>query len=280
MRIAAIPYPDRRYWRRRANRQVRKARLTRSAVRFAIALSIDLALLALLVVASARIGAHFVDSGEFSLERIELEGVNRLPPERIRERLRPFVNHSLLGLDLEQVAAASALDPGVRSASAKRVLPDTVRVSLVEREPRAIALIGGIAHVVDGTGFVIGPTGPEGADNLPILSGLGDYAGDSLVAALRRGVDAVQRLEHAVPQWMAEISEIDLARPDRLEVRTVEAGPVIALDPVEVERNLALYLELRTEIAERAGEADYVDLRFRGRIAVLPVPGTSGKEAG
>jgi hypothetical protein len=53
-------------------------------------------------------------------------------------------------------------------------------------------------------------------------------------------------------------------------VRTVDPGPAILLDPDRVERNLNRYLELRREIARRAGRLEYVDLRWRERISVMP----------
>jgi hypothetical protein len=63
---------------------------------------------------------------------------------------------------------------------------------------------------------------------------------------------------------------MDLSRADRIVIRTVDPGPEILLDPVRVERNLNRYLELRREIARRADRLEYVDLRWRDRIAVKP----------
>ena len=51
-------------------------------------------------------------------------------------------------------------------------------------------------------------------------------------------------------------------------------GPEILLDPHRVERNLNRYLKLRREIARRADQLEYVDLRWQDRIAVMPAAQT------
>ena len=58
--------------------------------------------------------------------------------------------------------------------------------------------------------------------------------------------------------------------PYRVGVQTVLPGPRLLLDPIMVERNVERYLDLRGEIAQQVGAAEYVDLRWRGRITVMP----------
>ncbi len=71
-----------------------------------------------------------------------------------------------------------------------------------------------------------------------------------------------------------------LGSPDRIAVRTFDPGPLILLDPRDVDRNLNRYLELRREIARRAGPLEYVDLRWHDRITVMPAANDPRKEDG
>jgi cell division protein FtsQ len=187
--------------------------------------------------------------------------------------MAPFIGQNLLELNLNEIAAISSRDPWVRGSSAKRVLPDTLRIQLNERRPAALALIGGVAHLVDGTGYVIGDTGPGRSDDLPVLTGLSRSSDGELAAGLRRGVRAVQRLKRSAPIFLAGISEVDLSRKDRLTIRTVIPGPDLLLDPGNVDRNVTRYLELSEVIRGRFGDATYLDLRWRGGIAVGPPRG-------
>jgi cell division protein FtsQ len=265
-----LPQPDRRYWRRRANRRVRKRRLARSACRWAAAGLVHLTLSAV-VLYVALLGARALTRApEFAVERLDLEGAARAPLEALRARLAPFAGQNLLELDLDAVAAAVAGEPWIASAAAKRILPGTLRVTVVEREPRAIALRGGVPWVVDPTGTVIGRSGPGLPDDLPVITGLDQLDPAVRPAVLARAAARIDELERAAPAWLAELSELDVAEPDRIVARTIAPGPRLVLDPRQIDRNVAAYLELRPEIARRVGPAAYVDLRWQGRLAVMP----------
>lgn len=262
--------PEERYWRRRANRRVRKARLTRSLSRAAVIL----AALAILSVALYRAGAGAVErlrgASTLAVARIEVQDAQRTDIEALERRLDPWRGRNIVEIDLRDVAAAAAQEPWVQLAAVKRVLPDTLRISVAERRPCATVVIGGLPHIIDVTGHVIGPSGPGLADDLPVLTGLDKLRGDALIPALRRGADVVARLREVAGPWMAAISDLDLSLTDRIALHTVDPGPVILLDPHQVERNVAHYLELRAEIERKAGPLSYVDLRWQDRISVMP----------
>ena len=264
------PEQQQRYWRRQANRRVRKARLTRSLLRWSLILMANGVVAGLLISAGWRIYREATTTEQLALERVEIDGTHRASAEAMRHRLQPHMGHNLLDLDLHALIADAARDPWLAEVSARRVLPHTVRVTVRERTPRAIALIGGVAHVVDETGYVVGPSGTGFPDDLPVLTGLDGLDEETLVVALRRGARMVVRLSETVEPWVSEISEIDLSQRDRIVVHTIKPGPRIYLDPDQVTRNVASYLELRREIHRRIGTIDYIDLRWRDRISVMP----------
>lgn len=259
-----------RYWRRQANRRVRKARLTRSLLRWSLVLMANGVVAGLLISAGWRIYREATTTEQLALKRIEIDGTHRASAEAMRHRLHAHLGRNLLDLDLSELIADAARDPWLAEVSARRVLPHTVRVSVRERKPCAIAVIEGVAHLIDETGYVVGPSGHGYPDDLPVLTGLDGLDDETLVVRLRRGSRMVVQLRETVEPWVSEISEIDLSRRDRIEVRTVTPGPRFYLDPDQVTRNVASYLELRREILRRIGTIDYIDLRWRDRISVMP----------
>jgi cell division septal protein FtsQ len=266
-----VAEPDQLYWRRRANRRVRKARLTRSLRRWsAIALALTIIGSALFQ-ALAHAVEEFKAYGGFTVEHIVVEGAERGGTASIHARVASFIGQNIVDVKLHEVARAASRDPWVLDAGAKRVLPGTLRVTVTERHPTAIAMIDDAPYVVDTTAYVVGPLEQESFEHLPVLAGLTRTDPDALEAALRRGVRALARVTETAGVWVGEIAEMDLSRGDRIAIRTVDPGPEILLDPVRVERNLNRYLELRREIARRADRLEYVDLRWRDRIAVKPV---------
>jgi cell division protein FtsQ len=269
--------PELHYWRRRANRRVRKRRLTRSLGRWLV----SAAVLGIIGTAVFQAAAHAVDTFKnvdgLAVERIDVEGAMRAGPAAIRERLQGYLGQNIFDVSLYEVAATAQADSWVLRASVKRILPGTLRVTVHERHPVAVAVIDGVSYAVDATGYVADQAEAGSFTDLPVIHGLDGLERETLAAMLRRGVGTVARLQQAAGVWVGEIAGIDFTRPDRIVVRTFDPGPRILLDPREVERNLNRYLELRREIARRAGPLEYVDLRWHDRITVMPAANDSRK---
>ncbi|HEX5045242.1 MAG TPA: FtsQ-type POTRA domain-containing protein [Candidatus Polarisedimenticolaceae bacterium] len=264
--------PDRRYWRRRANRQVRKERRTRAAVRLLGVGGLHLGLIGLVLLGAGRAWSHLSTSPSFDLREIVVHGTERTTPAAVHAALTPLRGRNLVALHLEDVQELLAPNPWVARASIRRILPHVLRVDVEERVPTAVAILDGQAMAVDAEGVVIGPCGPGLADDLPVLNGLASLPREQRTAALARGVEAVVRLRRTASAFAGAVSELDLERPDRIAVLTAAPGPRLLLDPQRVERNLDRYLALRDELTRRAGDALYVDLRWSDRIALLPAP--------
>lgn len=262
--------PDQRYWRSRGNRRVRKKRVLRQVLRWSGILAANAVIAAILLHAGATVARNVVGSDEFALSRVRLDGVERTPLGRLEARLARHRGTNLFDLPLHRIEADLRRESWIRNVSIRRVLPDSLRVTVEERTPIALAILGRRSYLVDETGYVIGTSGPEAADSLPVLIGLDGLDRDALPAALRRGVGYVDRLNRAHPGFAGGISELDLSRDDRVVVRTIEPGPPIFLDPTRIDRNVPQFVRLRDQIAHRVGAARYVDLRWRDQIAVMP----------
>lgn len=266
--------PDQRYWRSRGNRRVRKARRTLHLMRWGMILAVNGIVAAALFMSAEKTVDFLTTTDEFGVTQIELRGVERASTDAIDACLGRYAGSNILDLDLEQIEAEVQSDPWVRRASVRRMLPGTLQVRIEERSPAALAIIAARPHLVDSTGYVIGPAS-DGADaHLPVLSGLEALDDDSLRAALVRGVRVVERLQHSSGEFAARIGELDMSRDDRVGIRMSDGGPTILLDPDCVDQNIHPFLELRDSIQHRVGTASYIDLRWRDRISVMPAGNT------
>jgi len=265
-----FPEPDRRYWRRRVNRHVRKARRARTLLRWTGILAANLAIGVVLVISGTSMARHFATSDELAVSEIVVEGATRTTPDAVRAVLKQFLGRNVLEVPLADVAKAAADDPWVKETTVKRVLPRTLRVTVVERTPGALALVRGLVYVVDDSGYVMGPAGPELPYDLPLLVGLDGYRDPDRAAALARGVALLLRLHESFPAWTRGISEVDLSHADRVAVTRLDGGPQILLDPDHIDRNLGAYLALQPMIARKVGDTTRVDLRWSRRISLLP----------
>jgi cell division septal protein FtsQ len=185
----SYPQPDRRYWRRRVNRHVRKARRTRALLRAAGILLANVLVGVVLFVTGATVVRHVTTSKELAVREIVVDGASRTTPDAVRSVLREFLGKNILEVSLEDIAQAAARDPWVREASVKRLLPGTLRVLVTERNPAALALVRGAIVVVDDRGVVMGPAGPTMPFDLPVLTGSRPRRGQRSTRA-SRGRDA------------------------------------------------------------------------------------------
>ncbi|HJQ98299.1 MAG TPA: FtsQ-type POTRA domain-containing protein [Candidatus Polarisedimenticolaceae bacterium] len=266
----SYPQPDRRYWRRRVNRHVRKARRTRALLRVAGILLANVLVGVVLFLTGATVVRHVTTSKELAVREIVVDGASRTTPDAVRAVLREFLGKNILEVSLEDIAQAATRDPWVREASVKRLLPGTLRVLVTERTPAALALLRGAIVVVDDRGVVMGPAGPGMPFDLPVLTGLLAPQGPALDESLAKGVTLLSQLTASHAEWARGISELDLTLPDRVVVTLRSGGPLILLDPGRIDRNLDDFLQLQPMIARRVGSVTRVDLRWDRRIALLP----------
>ncbi len=262
---------DQKYWRRKANQQVRKQRLTKKLIGWSGIVLANAVIACGIVYAALEASAKLLGGPEFAIRSFRIERTERASLSRIEQRLnRLYAGRNIFAVNLYEIEHAAAFDPWVRAASVKRVLPGTIRVRVVERRPLAVALIDGVAHLVDRDGYVIGLTGTA-ADDLPVISGLDGHRDDELAAALRRGVRMIERLSIRAPMFAERVSELDFSDPWHVAVETIDGGPRLLLDPERIERNVNRWLDLGGAIRNRAGTLDYVDLRWSQRIVVKPL---------
>ena len=162
-------------------------------------------------------------------------------------------------------------DPWVREVVVRRVFPHTLSVRVLERQPMAVAVLDGMPTVVDGTGVAIVPWSPRlGELDLPLVTGVDDDTAEARAENIRAGMEALAALRRHHQQLLDRLSEVDMSRTDRITARFIgEPGPLL-LSRQEVTANLDHYLAIRDDILPRVGAVKAIDLRWRGRVVVVP----------
>lgn len=164
-------------------------------------------------------GALFVRNARFAVRHVEVVSGNLITPELVREYLRIEDGMNLFALDVKR-ARMDFLQrcPGVRSMEISRVLPDTLRIVITERQPLA-RLAGRGRFVVDAEGVVFRV--PVDTGRLPLVTGHSGQrfrAGDRVGSDIGRALLFLDVCED--PLCGIEVDSVRVDRPGYLIVYT------------------------------------------------------------
>jgi cell division septal protein FtsQ len=171
----------------------------------------------------------------------------------------------------------------VADAALRRVLPSTIEVRIVERQPIGISRLGNQLYLIDRSGTVIDEFGPRYREfDLPIVDGLvrspkkGKAAIDAERAELAaRVIDSVATRK-AIARRLSQIDVSDLQ--DVVVLLDGDSAQLHLGEERFVER-LQSYLEVASALRDRVADIDYIDLRFDDRVYVKPRGGGAAVEA-
>ena len=150
----------------------------------------------------------------FSLKNIEIQGISRISSREVLEIAHLENGANTLVLSISDIESALLQHPWVKEASVKRVLPDTLVVSVTEKDPAFWKLENGVLVYADARGRVIAPVLPDKFISLPTLE---VEAGAE--AALRGLPDLVKSLRDSqVPLDMTSISWVRLSASRGVEI--------------------------------------------------------------
>lgn len=237
-------------------------------------------LIALWLLFIGSVGYQLLFSGALSVSRIEIDGANLLTEGEIEQFLHEAIAGKHAGIvdrdnllflserDLEE--RIGAVSPLVRSIEIRKVFPETLRVSLLERGHLTFWCSGDRCFLIDEAGVISEPAEHFGEDRVPHLflrdesskpASPGDQVADPAFLDFVRGL----------PQALAEQSDIRMTDTvylpskyaDELRIES-ENGLVLLLSssvPLEKTLNTLRIVREKAVSSERAEELVSVDLR-------------------
>jgi cell division septal protein FtsQ len=188
------------------------------------------------------------DNPAFAIHHLDVESDGVIAREQIRRWAGVKLEDNLLALDLERVKRDLELVPVIESAAVERLLPHTLRIRVVEREPIARFFYprvraGGVAErgtcLVDVHGMVMNPLEPQQrtapasgeGDALPVLVGVPatelrpGYKVES--PQVRAALQFIHDFEHSSMAEVVALKEIDLTVRGVLLVNTSSGTDLI-----------------------------------------------------
>ncbi len=118
------------------------------------------------------VGAGAVTAG-FEVRRITARGVDHVSEDDILSAVGPVIGSSILHFDADRARASVEQLGWVRAAAVSRLMPNTIHVSVREREPAAVWQLSGALHLIDDGGAIIREVDAYEYADLPLIVGAG-----------------------------------------------------------------------------------------------------------
>ncbi len=191
----------------------------------------------------------------FYVYSVQVTG-NRLLSEGEIFEQSGIAGHNIFGVRPQQVSAALMADPYVKSARVQVGLPNRVRITIVEREPRLAWDVNGTVVWADGEGVILPPR--EGNGELVTLV---DPAGEAALDEGRLRPEVVaSALE--IHRLLPELKTFRYARNLGLHFQ-LPGGTVCYMgEKGDMATKVALLTALRQNLAARRVQPQLIDLRY------------------
>ena len=215
------------------------------------------------------LAAHWVLTSErFAVTAVEVRGASRVPPQRILEVSGIVHGANLWRVNPEHVRARLEELPEIRRADVVRELPNRVSIVVEERRPFTLVHAGRL-HWLDEEGRILGEEPHAVAPEVPVISGLSEEELAGMRTApgprARQAITLIRALLRTGSTLAAEISEIDMSRPEGPVLYTVD-GVEVRLGTEEWEERLARLEGVLAQVATQ--DVRGVDLRFRDQVVL------------
>ncbi|MBR90345.1 MAG: hypothetical protein CMO66_03615 [Verrucomicrobiales bacterium] len=228
--------------------------------------------------------AGFYGNKAFSVKEVDVKTDGIIEPTQLRRWAGVREGENLLSLNLVGVKRELEANPHVKYAAVDRVLPDTLRLRVMERKPVAQVMLyrrkadGGYTRTtyqLDAEGFVTESLPGEKARKrrawLPIITGLDArelLPGRSVnQAAVRSALELIGRFNQSPMAGLASLQQIDVSDSQTLQVRTWQ-GSQVTLALHGQERQLKRWRLIHDYGKQHRRVAESIDLSIRNNLPV------------
>jgi len=228
--------------------QVRAARSRLAAISLGVAFAIFFGQYLLWRTGEWALNQFVYENQAFAINVIDVQTDGVIALDQLRRWSGVKFTENLMALDLGRVKRDLELVPAIQSAAVERILPHTLRIRVLEREPIAQINLprrgpnGGvdfIAFQIAADGFVMLPlearqraiAANQTNDSLPLISGINAndlQPGRRLEASqLQPALKFIVAFEQSPMAGLVELKSIDISAPEILALKTGQGSEVV-----------------------------------------------------
>ena len=210
-------------------------------------------------------------------DQIELNGNHIVAREAVLQQFVRDRNRSVLQVPLDARRGEIEKISWVESASVQRILPNRIRVELIERTPIAFLRNGNVLALIDAHGVILDR--PQGEDlQFPIVSGVSeDLSLDQREKRMLVFQEFIKDIDLVRAGSSERVSEVELANPKDLRVvMTGLAGPTdsqavtIHFGSGEFTGKYKMLVDNFSQWQANTGRVQSIDLQYMRQVVVNP----------
>lgn len=187
----------------------------------------------------------------FTIRDLQVAGLSRMAREDVLTQAELSPGMNLLAVNMESVESLLVKSPWIESAQVTRVLPDTLKIQVVEREPSYLVQYEDSLCYADGEGRIIDKVQADTFVSLPqveVESGMERHL--PVLEELRKAIAAKQ-----TPFGLDQVAWIRLSWRYGLEVRLMDRNVMLCVGVDDLKNNLTHMGLVWANLAKR-GELD------------------------
>lgn len=240
-------------------------------------IALVLAVFAVGITLALAIRNFFLHDGQFriaSADSIQTVGNIEVSRDQILSVFGSDLGHNIFLVPLAKRRAQLENMPWVQNATVMRILPDHLRVSLVERKPVAFLQRGSKISLIDAQGMVLALTPAIMSRhhyNFPVITGLTPDMTQAMRAArMQLYLNFLHSLDSSGKHISSQISEVNLADPEDVRATVTTNGRDLLLH-FGHEDFLARYQRYAANIGNWIAQyprLSAVDLRYNDQVVL------------
>ena len=193
----------------------------------------------------------------FPIKEVKVIGARHIDHDEVQRILSPFVNKGFFGVEVEAIKDKILQISWVSTASVRRIWPNEVWVTIVEKNPLARWNQNSLLSTA---GDLFTPESGVGSTNLPQFSG---PEGKQIYM-----MQYYHRLNSLLSPLHFKVARLELT-PTHLWNVTLNNGMKLTIDHKDFLTRFSHFVKVYPKIVgDRAADIEYIDLRYSNGMAV------------
>jgi cell division protein FtsQ len=256
---------------------VRRGALPRKAagrIKLLMLALLVLGVVALVAISLYRYGTQSWRFRVDSSDNIEVLGTRNVTRTQVLDALGADIDRNIFHISLDDQKKQLEEIPWIESATVMRLLPNRIRVKVLERVPVAFVEVKGRIALVDSHGVIMDmPPGAQSTFSFPVVVSMSENEPLSTRAArMKIYTQLVHQLDSSGASYSHDLSEVDVSDPD--DVKVIVSDPqgavLVHLGSSNYLERHQIYVNHIQEWRTQFSHVDSVSLRYDGQIIMNP----------